>query len=115
MWKSFFGWPFACHTRGARGKTQESNRSMRITVAVFGHFKSTSSVGQDETTYTFPDGNGMRIRDLLVTINLVEEEIRTVLLNGRPGRLDEPLRHRIRLEFYPKERYREQAAGAPAS
>ncbi len=80
---------------------------MRIFVAVHGHFKSTSSVGQEEAEYSFPDGNGMRIRDLLVTINLIEEEIRTVLLNGRPGRLDEPLRHRLRLEFFPKERYRE--------
>ena len=86
---------------------------MRISVAVHGHFQSTSSVGQDETAYTFPDGNGMRIRDLLVTINIIEEEIRQIRLNGRPARLDEPLRHRTRLEFYPKERSR--AAVQPSS
>lgn len=77
---------------------------MRITVAVHGHFKSTSSVGQEEATYTFPDGGGLRIRDLLETINIIEEEIREIILNGRHARLDEPLRHRIRLDFYPKHR-----------
>jgi hypothetical protein len=85
---------------------------MRITVAVHGHFKSTSSVGQEEASYTFPDGTGMRIRDLLVTLNIIEEEVRQILLNGRSARLDEPVRHRIRLEFYPKERYRENPAAA---
>ncbi len=79
---------------------------MRITVAVHGHFRSTSTVGQEEASYSFPDGNGMRIRDLLVVVNLIEEEIRQVLLNGRPARLDEPLRHRVKLEFFPKERLR---------
>ncbi len=37
---------------------------MRISVLVHGHFKSTSSVGMEEQTYSFPDGTGMRIRDL---------------------------------------------------
>ncbi len=87
---------------------------MRITVAVHGHFKSTSSVGKEEVSYTFPDGTGMRIRDLLVTLNIIEEEIRTIILNGRNARLDEPVRHRIRLEFYPKERYRDGAQTSEA-
>ena len=88
---------------------------MRITVSVFGHFRSTSSVGQEEATYTFPDGAGMRIRDLLVTLNIIEEEIRTILINGRHGRLDEPVRHRVKLEFHPKERYREDQQVADQS
>ena len=87
---------------------------MRITVAVHGHLRSTSSVGQEEVSYTFPDGTGMRIRDLLVTLNIIEEEIRTIILNGRPARLDEPVRHRIRLEFYPKERYRSDPEATPS-
>jgi len=87
---------------------------MRITVSVHGHFRSTSSVGQEEANFTFPDGTGMRIRDLLITINIIEEEIRQILLNGRPARLDEPVRHRVHLEFFPKEHYRDHTATAEA-
>ena len=54
----------------------------------------------------------MRIRDLLVTLNIIEEEIRKIILDGRAARLDEPLRHRIKLEFYPKERRREEPDGS---
>jgi hypothetical protein len=88
---------------------------MRITVSVYGHFKSTSSVGQEESSYTFSDGSGMRIRDLLITLNIIEEEIRTILINGRPGRLDEPVRHRLKLEFFPKERYRTEMESPESS
>ena len=77
---------------------------MRITIAVHGHFKSTSSVGNDEMSFTLPDADGLRIRDLLETLNIVEEEIRQVTFNGRNGRLDEAVRHRARLEFFPRER-----------
>ncbi len=77
---------------------------MRITVSVHGHFRSTSSIGQDEMSFTLPDGGGLRVRDLLETLNIVEEEIRQITLNGRSGRLDEPVRHRMRLEFFPRER-----------
>lgn len=79
---------------------------MRITVAVHGHFQSTSSIGQAEMSFTLPDGGGLRVRDLLDTLNIVEEEIRQINLNGRSGRLDEQVRHRMRLEFYPRERQR---------
>jgi len=82
---------------------------MRITVAVHGHFRSTSSIGQEEMTFTLPDGGGLRIRDLLETLNIIEEEIRTIMLNGRQGRLDEPVRHRMRLELFPRERYRAES------
>ncbi len=81
---------------------------MRITVAVHGHFRNTSTIGQDEMSFTLPDG-GMRVRDLLESLNIVEEEIRQIVLNGRPGRLDEPVRHRVRIEFFPRERYRADA------
>jgi hypothetical protein len=79
---------------------------MRITVAVHGHFRSTSSIGQDEMSFTLPDGGGLRVRDLLDTLNIIEEEIKQITLNGRNGRLDEPVRHRMRLELFPRERYR---------
>jgi len=79
---------------------------MRITIAVHGHFKQTSAVGNDEVTFTLPDADGLRIRDLLETLNIVEEEIRQVTYNGRSGRLDEAVRHRARLAFFPRERSR---------
>ncbi|MGD0110986.1 MAG: hypothetical protein ABSD48_03920 [Armatimonadota bacterium] len=77
---------------------------MRITIAVHGHFRQTSAIGNDEMTFTLPDADGLRIRDLLETLNIVEEEIKQVRYNGRPGRLDEAVRHRARLEFVPRER-----------
>jgi len=77
---------------------------MRITIAVHGHFKSTSAVGNDEITFALPDADGLRVRDLLEALNIVEEEIRQVTYNGRPGRLDEAVRHRARLEFFPRDR-----------
>jgi len=79
---------------------------MRITIAVHGHFKSTSAVGNDEITFALPDADGLRVRDLLEALNIVEEEIRQVSYNGRPGRLDEAVRHRARLEFFPRDRRR---------
>jgi len=85
---------------------------MRITIAVHGHFQRTSAIGQDEVTFTLPDAHGMRIRDLLETLGIIEEEIRQVEYNGRPGRLDEAVRHRARLEFYPRERLRTSAVSA---
>lgn len=57
-------------------------------------------------SFTLPDGGGMRVRDLLETLNIIEEEIRQITLNGRNGRLDEQVRHRMRLEFFPRERLR---------
>jgi hypothetical protein len=79
---------------------------MRITIAVHGHFKQTSAIGNDEMTFTLPDADGLRIRDLLETLNIVDEEIGKIAYNGRSGRLDEAVRHRARLEFYPRERSR---------
>jgi hypothetical protein len=63
--------------------------------------------------YTFPDGTGMRIRDLLLELNIIEEEVRQIMFNGRPARLDEPVRHRVRLEFFPKDRQRIELKEAP--
>lgn len=79
---------------------------MRITIVARGHLRTTSAVGNDELTLTLPDAGGLRIRDLLGDLNILEEEIRQVTVNGRPARLDESLRHRIRLEFHPRDRQR---------
>ena len=75
---------------------------MRITIAVHGHFRETSAVGHDELTFSLPDAGGMRIRDLLETLNIFEEEVREVTLNGRHSRMDKTLRGRARVEFFPK-------------
>ena len=87
---------------------------MRITVSVHGHFKDTSSVGQEQASYSFPDGTGMRIRDLMTTLNIIDEEVRQILMNGRSVRLDEMVRHRVHLEFYPKDRSTATDEAAPA-
>lgn len=75
---------------------------MRITVAVQGHLHQTSAVGPDELTLFVPDAGGLRVRDLLEPLNIWEEEIGQVLINGRRGRVDSVIRHRTRLEFLPK-------------
>lgn len=77
---------------------------MRVTIAVHGHLRDTSTVGQDELTFTLPDAGGMRVRDLLETLNLMEEEIGQVVLNGRRSRLDKTLQGRATVEFFPKRR-----------
>jgi len=77
---------------------------MRISIAVHGHFRHTSAVGQDELSVSLPDAGGMRIRDLLETLNIFEEEIKQISLNGKQARLDTRLRGRARLEFFPKRR-----------
>ena len=77
---------------------------MRITIAVHGHLKRTSAVGTDELTFAVPDAGGLRIRDLLETLNIFEEEIKHVELNGKRARIDAGLRGRVRVEFFPKKR-----------
>lgn len=75
---------------------------MRITIAVHGHLKRTSAIGTDELTLALPDAGGMRIRDLLETLNIFEEEIKYVELNGKRARIDAGLRGHVRVEFFPK-------------
>ncbi len=77
---------------------------MRVTVKVHGHLRQTSAVGHDELTFSLPDAGGLRIRDLLETLNIFEEEVREVQLDGKRTRLDKPLRGRVRVEFFPKRR-----------
>jgi hypothetical protein len=77
---------------------------MRVTITVHGHLRHTSSVGNDELTVNLPDAGSLRIRDLLATLNILEEEIKDVQLNGRHARMDSTLRGRVRLEFFPRDR-----------
>lgn len=77
---------------------------MRITIAVHGHLRQTSGVGQDELTFALPDAGGLRVRDLLESINVFEEEVKEVLMNGRKARMDSILHGRARIEFFPKGR-----------
>ena len=75
---------------------------MRVTVSVHGHLQETSSVGSDEFTFTLPDAGGMRIRDLLESLSIFEEEVKQVNVNGKRARLDKIIQGRVRLEFFPK-------------
>jgi len=77
---------------------------MRVTVSVHGHLRDSSSVGHDEFTFMLPDAGGVRVRDLLDTLNILEEEVGEINMNGRPARMDKTLQGRVRLEFFPKER-----------
>ncbi len=77
---------------------------MRVTVSVHGHLRETSAVGHDELTFVLPDAGGMRVRDLLETLNVFEEEVGGVVLNGRRARLDKTLHGRVRVELFPKSR-----------
>jgi hypothetical protein len=77
---------------------------MRITIAVHGHLQQTSGVGQDELTFMLPDAGGMRVRDILDSINIFEEEVKDVLLNGRKARMDSLLHGRMKIELFPKGR-----------
>jgi len=77
---------------------------MRITISVHGHLCQTSGVGQDELSFTLPDTGGMRIRDLLESLNIFEEEVTEVTLNGKRARMDTTLRTRSRIEFFPRRR-----------
>jgi len=77
---------------------------MRITISVHGHLRQTSGVGQDELTFTLPDAGGLRVRDVLGSINVFEEEVKEVLLNGRKARMDSLLRGRVKVELFPKGR-----------
>ncbi len=49
-----------------------------------------------------PDAAGLRIRDLLEGLNILDDEIRQVNVNGQRSRLDSSVRHRARIEFFPK-------------
>ena len=87
---------------------------MRITVSVHGHLRGTSSVGQEELELTFPDSGGVRIRDLLQDLNVLEEEVRRVTMNGRAVRFDTNMRHRVKIDVYPKERHGAKSRKKPA-
>ena len=79
---------------------------MRLTIAVHGHLRETSAIGQDEVTFTLPDAGSLRVRDILEILNIFEEEVKDVTINGRKGRVDSGLHGRSKLEIYPKDRVR---------
>ena len=79
---------------------------MRLTVAVYGHLRHTSAIGRDELSFTLPDADSLRVRDILETLNIFEEEVKEVTLNGKRGRLDSGLHGRVKLEIFPRERLR---------
>lgn len=74
---------------------------MRITIAVHGHLQRVSGMGQEEITFVLPDAGGVRIRDLLTSLNVVEEEVKETQLNGRKVRLDTLLHGQMRIDLFP--------------
>jgi len=79
---------------------------MRLTIAVHGHLRDTSAIGQDEVTFTLPDADSLRVREILDILNIFEEEVRELTVNGRKARMDSGLHGRCRLEIFPKDRLR---------
>ncbi len=76
---------------------------MRLTIAVHGHLRETSAIGQDEVTFTLPDAESLRVREILEILNIFEEEVKELTVNGRKGRMDSGLHGRCRLEIFPKD------------
>jgi sulfur carrier protein ThiS len=54
-----------------------------------GRLAKYSRIETDGTDVTLPEGG--RVRDLLVEVGVFDEEVRTVMVNGRRGRLDQTL------------------------
>jgi len=79
---------------------------MRLTIVVHGHLQQTSAIGQDEVTFTLPDADSLRVREILEILNIFEEEVRELTLNGRQARMDSGLHGRCKLEIFPKDRAR---------
>jgi len=77
---------------------------MRLTIAVHGHLCHTSAVGQEEVTFTLPDSEALRVRDVFQIINIFEEEVKEIIVNGSKARLDSGLHGRVKLEVWPKGR-----------
>lgn len=75
---------------------------MRVTFHAHGYFRFTSTIGEDGMILTLPDSSAHRIRDLLPTFNVLEEEIERVTLNGEKTRVDHRVSNADRVDFYPK-------------
>ena len=75
---------------------------MRVSFYAHGYFKFTSTIGEEGMHLTLVETAAHRIRDLLPTFNISEEEVERVTINGNKTRLDRQVRDADRVEFFPK-------------
>ena len=75
---------------------------MRVSFFVFGYLRFTSSIGEDGMFLTLPDSGVHKIRDLLPTFNILEEEIERITINGEKARMDQRVNNSDKVELYPK-------------
>ena len=75
---------------------------MRVSFFAHGYLRFTSTIGEDGMFLTLPDAGVYRIRDLLPTFNILEEEIEGVTINQEKARVDKRVSNSDRVDFYPK-------------
>jgi len=75
---------------------------LRVSFFSHGYFRFTSAIGEDGMRLTLPDSAVYRIRDLLPTFNILEEEIESVTINNKKTRVDRRVTNSDRVDLYPK-------------
>jgi hypothetical protein len=97
LWKIAFGaWP----RRGDEGDEEE--RLMHVTFRAHGWFQYTSTIGPDGVTLSLSDTEALKVRDMLAPLNITEEEVERVVINGKRTRLEARIRNRDQVEFFPR-------------
>ena len=75
---------------------------MRVSFFAHGYLRFTSSISEDGMFLTLPDSGVHKIRDLLPTFNILEEEVERININGEKARMDKRVANSDRVDFYPK-------------
>lgn len=83
---------------------------MRVSFFAHGYLRFTSTLGEDGTVLTLTEALAPRIRDLLPSFNILEEEVERVTVNGEKTRLDRRVHNGDRVDFYPRG-YERKVAG----
>jgi putative ubiquitin-RnfH superfamily antitoxin RatB of RatAB toxin-antitoxin module len=83
---------------------------LRVSFFAHGYLRFTSTLGEDGAILTLTEALAPRIRELLPTFNILEEEVESVSINGKRTRLDHRVHNGDRVDFYPRG-YERKAAG----
>ena len=70
----------------------------RVRVVPCGKLAQNSRVSSEGMEVSLPEG--ARVRELLAEVGLFDEEVRSVFVNGRRGRLDQKLRRNDVVEVH---------------
>lgn len=70
----------------------------RVRVVPYGRLAKDSPISSEGMEVSLPEG--ARVRELLSEVGLFDEEVRSVLVNGRRGRLDQKLRRNDVVEVH---------------